>query len=245
MTVIDSAMRLTGARGAQTAGDCLRLMDQAGIDRAVVAPCDRHAAVDNDEGNALLASAVKAYPARISGLAVANPWYGDRARRCLRGGFDAGLCGLYLAPARQGFQLTEEVVFPLIAECSQAGKPVYCRMSTPVCAMPLQLAELARQFPRASFVLGHFGWADFAGYDVIPAALQAPNIRVETSCVGAALLMQAIEELGADRLLFGSGFPRSDPEWELEKLRSLNLAADDLTAILSGNARKLWKLDGQ
>lgn len=123
----------------------------------------------------------------------------------LRQAFEQGLVGLYLHPARQGFQLVESIVDPLIDVCRIYGRPVYSQTGTPVCAMPFQLAEMARRFPSVTFVLGHAGYSDFSGYDVIPAAKHSSNILVETSCTGGGLVQTAIDELGPERVLFSSG----------------------------------------
>ena len=240
--VIDSAVRLPEAAGRIDADTWFALAARWGISHAVAAPPDRFVSVDNDEGNAAMAALAARRPKELSCLAVANPWYGDRAVESLRRAFDGGLRGLYLHPARQGFQLTESIVDPLIEVCLAFGRPVYAYTSTPVCAMPFQLAELARRFPDLPFVMGHMGWSDFSGYDVIPASLQAPNIVIETSCAAWTIVKAAIEALGIERLLFGTGYPRSLPEHEFENIGALNLADADLELYLRGNARRLWKI---
>jgi len=240
--VIDSAVRLPTRDGALDAGAWFALADHWGISHAVAAPSDEFVAVYNEEGNALLADLVERHADKLSALAVANPWYGPRALDILNRAFDRGFCGLYLHPARQGFHLTESIVDPLIKLCLARDKPVYAYTGTPICAMPLQLAELARRFPKATFVLGHMGWSDFSGYDVIPAARQAPNIIVETSCTTGAMVGLAVEELGAERVLFGSGYPRSHPSYEIDKLKDLTLSQDQLDLYMRRNARRIWKI---
>ncbi|MDY7009425.1 MAG: amidohydrolase family protein [Planctomycetota bacterium] len=240
--VIDSAVSFPSENGKMEVGEWFELADKWGISHAIASPTGEFVAVYNDEGNALMAELVEQYPDRISGLAVANPWYGKKAVDILKRAFERGLCGLYLHPPRQGFQLTEAVVDPLIEVCIAHDKPVYSHTGTPICAMPFQLAELARRFGEATFVMGHMGWSDFAGYDAIPAAGQAPNIIIETSYTTTGLVKGAIETIGVERVLFGTGYPQSHPGPEFEKLKPLNLPDDILNKFVSENAIRVWRI---
>ena len=242
MDIVDSAVRLTARDGVLDIDAWLREADKWGVAHAVVAPSAAHVAVLNEEGNRQVADLLDSHGDRISGLAVANPWYGDAALGMAGSAFDRGCRGLYLDPGRQGFRLTEPVVLPLIELCARLGKPVYCHTGTPVFAMPFQLSELARRYPSVPFVMGHAGYSDF-WYDVIPAALQSDNVFVECSCTTGGLLAQIIEAVGSGRVLFGSGYPVSLLENELEKIGLVGLDEDARRQVLSGNARALWGLD--
>lgn len=218
------------------------MMERFGIGRAVIAPAPRQVAVDNRSGNRLMLRLVARYPEIISGLAVANPWYGKKAVATLRDFLGDGLVGAYFHPGRQGFHLTDEMVDPLVEVCADLGKNVYCHTGTPVCAMPFQLAELARRFPTVTFVMGSAGWSDFSGYDDIPAARQAANIMIETSCTTGARVAAIVRELGAGRVVFGSGYPRSMPGLEKNKVLRAGLPAGALEPVFRGNALRLWKI---
>jgi predicted TIM-barrel fold metal-dependent hydrolase len=240
--IIDSFVRLPSRNGELEVSEWFDLAAKWGISHAVAAPSDEFVAVYNDEGNNLMADLVKQYPRRLSALAVANPWYGKKAVDLLKRAFEQGLCGLYLHPPRQGFHLTDAVVDPLIEVCLSCDKPIYSHTGTPICAMPFQLAELARRFPEATFVMGQMGWTDFCGYDAIPAAQQAPNIFLETSLVCSSMVAEAFETLGVERVLFGTGYPRSRPAHEFEKIKPLNLPKDIFDKYARQNARRLWKI---
>lgn len=238
--IIDSFVRLPARDGKLEVGEWFDLADKWGISYTVAAPADEFVAVYNDEGNAMMAEAVEQYPDRLSALAVANPWYGKKAVDSLKKAFEQGLCGLYLHPPRQGFQLTESVLDPLIKVCMEHDKAIYAYTGTPICAMPFQLAELARRFPEATFVMGHMGWTDFCGYDAIPAAQQSPNIFLETSYTTGGMVGIAIESIGVERVLFGTGYPRSRPAHEFEKLKPLNLPDEIFNKYANENARRVW-----
>lgn len=239
--IIDSAVCLTSQNGKLNADDWKRRMDSCGIDHAVIAPSEAYVAVFNNDGNQRIAEIVKKDPDRFSGLAVANPWYGEEALQTLKNAFDSGLCGLYLNPVRQGFHLTEHVIDPLLDLCVQYDKPVYSHTGTPIFCMPFQLAELARRFPAIRFVMGHNAWSDF-WYDLIPAAKQAENIVIDISCTTDQMVQNIIDSIGADRIVFGSGYPQSLPENEMKKMKRINLPSDIFEKIMYSNAKSLWRI---
>jgi len=217
-------------------------MDEWSVDRAVIAPSDEFVAIYNDEGNRRIGDLARLHPDRFSGLAVANPWYGNKALDCLRRAFEDGMVGLYMHPGRQGFHLTERVIDPLIELCIEYSRPIYSHTGAPVCSMPHQLAELAGRHPDAQFIMGHAAWSDFGGYDAIPAVNQASNITVEMSCTAPGFVGRFICEVGPGRALFGSAYPRSRYAFEIPKIKGLNLPRDVYEKLMSGNARRLWRI---
>ncbi|MBI4024382.1 MAG: amidohydrolase family protein [Verrucomicrobia bacterium] len=239
MKIVDSAMRLDSMETDGAVPSMLDEMDRFGIACAVVAPADAAVAVHNVAGNLQMVDLVTRYRGRLFGLAVANPWFGRDAVHAIEGAFARGLCGLFLHPRRQGFRLTESIVQPLLETCRRHRKPVYSSTGTPVCAEPFQLAELARQFPEIPFVMGHAGYSDF-WYDVVPALKQASNLMLETSCQVAGVIDGAINVVGAERVLYGSGWPRSSPAVEIQKIERMNLGAAALRRVMRENAMKLW-----
>ena len=239
--IIDSAVCLTSKDGTLNADEWKQRMDNCGIDHAVIAPSEAHVAVFNNDGNQLIAGLVRKDPDRFSGLAVANPWYGNKALETLKDAFESGLCGLYLNPARQGFHLAEHIVDPLLELCAEYEKPVYSHTGTPVFCMPFQLAQLARRFPWVPFVMGHAAKADF-WYDVIPAAQQAENIVIDISCTIGQMAQNIINSIGEERVVFGSGYPQSLPENELKKIQRMSLPPDVSEKIMYSNAKSLWRI---
>lgn len=240
MPIIDSHCHIgAGVRKNASSADLLRAMDAAGVDRAVVCSVDQFIAVRNREGNDAVLAAVNAHPARFWGLAAVNPWFGNDAVEELERSLDAGLCGLKLNSHLQGFVLSDPIVHPLVEVCRQYQAPIYAHTGTPITAEPFQLAELARTFPDVTMVMGHMGYTDF-WYDAVPAALQSDNVYLETSLIDIMNIRTAIEKVGADRILFGSDFPESDLELELEKLSMIEMTADAKNRILGENAADVW-----
>jgi len=213
-------------------------MDELGIDRTVLVPADRCIAVDNVEGNEFLLRTVERWPDRFWGFATVNPWYGGRAVAELRRAIGAGLTGVKLDPVLQGFLLCDELVYPVVETAIELNVPIYFYTGTPVNALPLQLAELARQYPEGRFIMGHMGNPDF-WLDVPIALGQAPNLWAEISPNLPAAVNRVIGAGFADRLIFGSDAPMTDLKLEVMKILYWQVNQEQRAAIMAGNLLRL------
>jgi predicted TIM-barrel fold metal-dependent hydrolase len=200
-------------------------MDQHGIDRAVIGPDKKFFAVENKTGNNYIAAAVRAHPDRFIGFAVASPWYGKKAIAELERARDLSFTGLKIYPAVQGFLLTDPQIFPLMNFAEAAGWPVWCATGTPICAMPLQLAELAETYPRVNFIMGHGGFCDFWN-DISDALNRCPNLWIETSYILPSQITAWVESCGIGKSVFGSDYPYSSIALELKKISLLKETID-------------------
>lgn len=240
MSVIDAHVAAGELPSLPTLGvdDLLRALDDGGVDRAVVGPVGRWVAVDNEEGNRTLARWAGTHPDRLGWWATVNPWYGDRARAELRRAFDAGACGLKLAPSVQGFGLLSPLLEPVLDVAEEHGRPVYVVTGVPVASEPLQLAELALRRPGLTFVMGRSGRTDFS-LDLLPALTTGPNLVAETAYNGASLIAGLVATLGAGRVLFSSDAPFNDVRLELDRVDRAGLDPTTRAAVLGGTAAAL------
>jgi predicted TIM-barrel fold metal-dependent hydrolase len=200
-------------------------MDRHGIERAVIGPAKNFYAVENKIGNQYIAAAVHAHPDRFLGFAVASPWYGKKAIAELERARELGHSGLKIFPAIQGFLLTDPQISPLMDFAEKADWPVWCATGTPICAMPLQLAELAEAHPGVRFIMGHGGFCDF--WNDIPDALdRCPNLWIETSYILPSQITAWIETCGIKKFVYGSDHPFSSMALELQKISLLKETID-------------------
>ena len=109
-------------------------------------------------------------------------------------------------------------------------------------SMPFQVAALARDFPRVHFIMGHAAWSDFSGYDLIPSAKSCENIYIETSCTVTPIIRTALDILGPGKIIFGSGFPRSNMTVEIAKIKRMSLSSEEREAIFYKNANRIWRI---
>lgn len=108
------------------------------------------------------------------------------------------------------------------------------------------LRDLHHALPELELIACHFG-----GYKDLDAALEhvaGLPIHLDTSwppslaTTDGDTIRQLVELHGADRIVFASDWPATDPARELEVLRSLGLDQDDLELILGGNMARLLRL---
>jgi len=125
-------------------------------------------------------------------------------------------------------------------------------------ARPLEVDEVAVRFRDVPFVLCHFGnpWVDEAAEIVY----KNPNVYADTSGLLAhpshplfdrmvelcrRRVLEGILMVGStDRILYGSDWPLIDLRVATSLVSGLDLSERDKTAILGGNARRLFGLPG-
>ena len=98
MKIIDSSLRFRTHEMEAEIPALLDTMEKTGISHAVISPSDEYIAVYNSEGNKIIEKIVRRFPNSFTGLAVVNPWYGDKGCDTLRSAFEENLSGLYLHP---------------------------------------------------------------------------------------------------------------------------------------------------
>lgn len=243
MTIIDAHCHIgQGCAYSLSVDDLLREMDRNQVTSAIVVPTDRQIAVFNQEGNDLVLSATRAHPGRLIPFATVNPWYGDKALDELRRAFDAGAVGLKLHPVLQGFTITDEIVFPVLELAIERDKPVYFHTGTPVSCTPFHLTEVAMRYPSGTFVMGHAAFSDYWN-DVVASVQCVPNVYIETSQHLASFLRVLVEQVGSDRLIYGSDSPKAAMPVEIEKITHLIHDPEDLDNIFSRNIKRLLRCE--
>ncbi|NUQ65045.1 MAG: amidohydrolase family protein [Pirellulales bacterium] len=217
-----------------TATELLKLMDSAGIHRAVVAPEDREIAVNNTSGNDRILRMAGQSSGRLIPACTANPWLGRSACQELRRSAAAGARMLVLAPALQGFCFGDELPAELLAASAELRVPVYVHSGPHSFGSPTQLLLAAAEHPGARFILGHCGSTDYAA-DMPAVLASAPdNVWFELSLVRPWAAAAYAKAGHRDRLIFGSSAPRNCPAFELRMLDAL-LPVQDYPDIFGGN----------
>lgn len=235
-----------------TAEGLLRLMDRNHIEQAVVSSAAAITYRNAQAGNEEVAAEVKGHRDRLIPFAVLNPAYADwreDLRVCQE---DFGMRGLRLYPHWQAYRLDSEACLDLVRTASARKMPVSIpfrvedrRQGSWLVDIPdvahQEAIALVRAVPDAKFIFGN--GAGFIGSALgrkdngLPA-----NYYVEISLLTALVsneIGQLIQNLGDDRLLFGSGIPFHYPDGALLKLEVLDAAPATKERIARGNARRL------
>jgi len=218
--------------------DLIKEMRICRIEKAFICPGETEIASDCNSANKKMANVKKDFPNKFRAWAIANPWTGKNAIKTLKTAKKLGLDGLKLHPKLQGYNLSDRMLYPLMEFALDANWPIYTHTGTPICSEPMQLVELAEKFPKAKFIMGHAGFADF-WYDVVEAMKRSDNIWAETSHAPSGILETVVSEISPDKLVFGSDFPVGNIEVELEKVKNLCLPDKDLEKVLCRNIERL------
>jgi hypothetical protein len=240
-------------------------MDRHGIDRMVL-----FTSVPGDHPS--VAAAVKAFPTRLIGYIMLDPTQPGAAELLRASVEQQGLKGVTLFPAMHHFHVHDERVYPLYRTAAELGVPVFTHFGVLKVSIrdkldlpnvfdlrysnPLDLHQVAIDFPSVPFIIPHFG----CGYlgETLMLGAQAPNVYVDTSSSNSWLAYlpsqldlktvfeKALQVFGPRRILFGTDsnvFPRG---WrqdifrqQVEILQSLRLSQADAGLLLGGNIARV------
>lgn len=236
-----------------TAAGLLALMDAKGVRRAVVSSAAAILYRDAQSGNEEVHAETRDHRDRLIPLAVVNPAYAgwkDDLKTCAD---DFGMRGLRLYPAWHNYRLTDTCCFDLVAAATERGMVVsipirvedsrqrHWLVDVPDVSLE-DVVTLLKAFPRTPFIL-----VNGAGYTGSPLGRKdnelPSNYMIEISRLTALLgneLGQLIANLGADRLVFGTGMPFKYVDPAVLKIKVLDLGEEDKEKIRRGNAERLF-----
>jgi len=225
----------------------LRLMDEAGIERAVIMTYrDAPAASSRSESLAPLEyirEALERYPDRLIGYARINPRAGTEADDLLIRAVRAqGMRGLKLHPVAYRALPDGPDTLRMLRLAAALGVPALFHCGDEEFTLPLQIERAAAACPETTIILGHMG-GYFHVDDAIAAAERRPNLLLETSAMPyPAKIAEAVRRIGAGRVLYASDGPGCDPTLEVEKVRLAGLSASEEELVFHANIERLLGL---
>ena len=168
-----------------------------------------------------------------------------------------GYVGLKLHPTADEYPADDRALDPYLAVAAEAGCPVACH-SAPGEADPDYIRRLAERFPTLPLILYHTYLGPQEGrLRATQHAREQSNLYLETSWCAWREVLRLIDEVGPDRVLFGSDasidghlrYCRRPPNIEghetyneglLPLIRTLG--PDKARKLLGDNARRLFGL---
>ncbi|MCA9416880.1 MAG: amidohydrolase family protein [Candidatus Omnitrophica bacterium] len=226
------------------ARDLIEAADHSGIDRMMVT--DLTALVyDIEEGNRLIREAIADYRDRMI------PYYtlvtGRHGKKILedfeRYVTDYGFRGLkiYSVPPLQ--LIDDPYMLPFIEKAAELRIPILAHSTGAECE------SLSRQVPECILLNAHMGCCPQAHGDwhaSVAAAKKFPNIYLDTtsSSFDNGMIEFAVEEVGAERVLYGSDLPLLDPTLQIAKVTESDITQEQKNLILHGNIDRILKLRG-
>lgn len=214
------------------------LMDEYEVEKAVLCARDH---TENDR----VADACEKYPERFLPLVYINPMEGaDECRRKIEYYVDGkGFRGIKLNPLRHAFVADDTVVDPVMEEAEKRRIPVFIHSGHPPYSLPWSIALLAERFSQVKVVMIHMGHGHGVYIDAaLKMAKRYPNIYLEMSGMPMGVkIRQAYEEVGKNRIMFGTDFPFHHPSVEIQKVLTCGLKEEAQKQIFYDNVLGLFQ----
>lgn len=235
--------------GADEVDELKRLAERAGIDRIVHLFNIRDIGEGPPTSDMIRANnycamrLVERNPAFISGFCYLNPendaaFVRDEIERTVVRG---NLCGIKLWV---WVKATDPRLDPIMEYAAELGVPVLYHAwykATEYAfneSTPAEIAHLARRHPGVRLIMAHMGGGGWRG---VMDVKDCPNVWVDTSGSqpGTGLLEYAVQQLGAERILFGSDWPGRNMAVQKARVVGAKITEKQKELILGGNAARL------
>jgi predicted TIM-barrel fold metal-dependent hydrolase len=156
----------------------------------------------------------------------------------------ARVAGIKIHPSCDHVPVTDERVVPFLEFARRHGLPVmvHCGRWQEMSGYALAL-ETAARYPKVDFILSHMGGDQpelaMGTIDAITGR-GLSNVYLGTEGVREYWAVQrAVDEIGADRVIFGSDFPLGHPRMYLGLIDALRISREQRDSILGGNVVRL------
>jgi len=191
-------------------------------------------------GNEAVLECVRSYPQRLAGLYALNPFYEDSVREAEVYVRRYGFRGVKLHPDYMGVQPSEEPALSALEAVARLGVPLMLH-SYDGGAEAARVAELLPELTVVAYHMGGVRWREclsrVRAYDNV-------YVEVSSSVAERGMVEEAVRQLGAERVLFGTDVPYLDPAVSLGKVLSARLGEYELECILYRNAERLGLVGG-
>jgi uncharacterized protein len=201
---------------------------------------------DASAGNDAMAAIAARQAERVRWYVTVNPNHTSHALAEIERGVARGAIGVKLLASRRA---DDPLLDPICAVAADHGLPVLHHIwqhrtrdwPNQEISDGADLARLAARHPRVSFILAHIGgggdWAH-----TLPAVQDTPNILPDLSGSGIdrGMIDQAIQELGARRLLWACDLTMETGLTKLRALSVIGLSDADIADITWRNAARIF-----
>lgn len=226
----------------KTGEDLIRLMDRNGIDKAAVLSL-RGILVDWRAGNDETLAVSAKHPGRLIPMATLSPFMegnGDELRRLA----DSGMRGVRLYPLFHSYPLDSDFTDDICRAAAERRIPVMIptrpMMNWRFKTVAIEsIGTLAARHAATSFIVS--GPNYLIEYQALVKVMrQCPNVSYEISCLqGFNSVADLVSQVGADRVLFGTGAALNYPACNVAKLDHAELSAQHRDAVAAENALRL------
>jgi predicted TIM-barrel fold metal-dependent hydrolase len=228
-------------QGGFTGAGWVADMDEAGVDRSVIFPVvNPH--TDYSRDNDRMIEWAAEFPDRLVPFIRLQPYFEERAVADVARYAARGARGIKLhSRADGGFAINDPILIrPILAEAERLGLMVLFHTGEMHFSMPGLLWDVALDFPDLRFICGHMGlWDGFV--EAIAMAKRVENVWLDTTLSWPpALIRQAADAVGAERIVYGSDSPYIPIGAEVDKVMKWSGLPDrDVELILGRNLERL------
>jgi predicted TIM-barrel fold metal-dependent hydrolase len=245
------------ARGVSL-DDMLRMMDEAGVERAFLPATKAGPAWDPVSSripHSVVVDAVQTHPNRFSGLVGIDPTEGMNGVRELdRLVREYGFIGAHLYPHWFGLPPDHARYYPFYAKCCELDVPVQVQVGhclvysedRPLRSVgrPITLDTVACDFPELKIVGIHIGWPWTE--EMISVAWKHKNVYIGSDAYAPRYwpkeFVHFIDSWGQDKVLFGTDFPVIDFRRARSEVEELGLRPEAKRKFLRENALRLYRV---
>jgi len=227
---------------AASAADMVHVMDLCGIGRAAISANISFEA-DFAAGNGMMLEAMAAHPGRLLGACAVNGSYPEASLAELERCFAApGVVMIKVHPWYTHCALTDKRMEGIYAFAEKKRAPVLAHTwldGDPYGAQDL-FAQAAQEHPGVAWIMGHSG-GPYGSRRAVEIARELPNVYLDTtlSMCPARQIEFFVQEVGGERILFGTDNPFIDPRPQIGRVGLADIPMSDKLAIFGGNAKRL------
>jgi len=228
--------------------DLVSSMDAVGINQAVVMSL-RGLAHDWRAGNSETLEVASQHPERLIAAGTISPALGGGGA-ALQRLVTAGIRCVRLYPAFHSFSLDSNFVDEICRAASECSIPVMIptrpMMNWRFKPLPIEMvAAVTERHPTTSFILSGPNYL-LEFQSAVRLMQKCPNTVFDISCLqGFDAVAKMVAEVGADRVLLGTGAVLQYPACNVAKLDRANISNEDRHAIAADNARRLLGMEAR
>lgn len=199
---------------------------------------------------------VRKYPDRFVGVMMINPHYGLKEAfvvldRLVK---EEGFKAIKLHPSFHNYWPNKNTHFtyPVMEKARELKIPVIIHTGEPPYSVPCLIAPLARAYPDVKIMMAHLGTQKICySDDAINVALECDNVFLQIDWAHKNRLIEALQTLGAEKLVFASDSPYNEMGIYMRMLEVLTwkpplgmgAKPDQIDRILGANVVEMLGLD--
>lgn len=257
----DKVLNLSDKMNSGTLAGLLTVMDEAGIEQAVM-HAESEGGEDADDLNANLRRVLDAHGDRFVGVGcvdISNPSPTAIVAQAVRA-HALGLLGVSFQPAFFGHDIDSRHIYPLYSRAEELGLIVAVHTGITYSRLhPLRhekaelLDQVACDFPDLRIIACHAGWPWATEFAAV--ARRHPTIYLEFGAIapkyiakqgtGWDAMFTMMPNVLREQILYGSDWPMMQPHRALKEWRESGLSDSALDALFAGNARRLFGLEAK